>query len=150
MCVPGLIRAATPGGLGTLGNIATGAGALSSAAGAFFATQGQRTALRAQAAVDEINAEQERSDARLAMQRGRTEQVNAKLRAGQAIGDIRNTAGAGNIVANEGTAAAQQASAELVSLGPEGAEPRRIGCPLRRLAAGEPEVARLVKPVAPA
>jgi hypothetical protein len=100
MCSPGL--AAQVGGAAT------------SAVGSFYSAAGQRTALRSEAYMAELNARLADDEGRLARQAGEQAIVAQRLRTGQMKSGQRVAIAAGGADLGVGNAAAQLASTEIL------------------------------------
>jgi hypothetical protein len=97
-----------------VGLAAQGFGALTSAAGAFYTASGQRTALRSEAYMAELNARLADDEGRLARQAGEQAIVAQRLRTGQIKSGQRVAIAAGGADLGVGSAAAQLASTEIM------------------------------------
>lgn len=95
-------------------SILQGAGAATSALGAYYSAKQQKTALRMQASMDEINARMAESSAQSALQAGQQEIGRLTLQAGQLKSQQRTALAANGVDLGAGSAAEIQASADLM------------------------------------
>lgn len=101
--------------MGTTALILQGGAAATSGIGSFYAAQGQRTALRHQARIAEINARMSEGQARDALLQGQTQQQAIRERAAQIRGSQRVAFGANMIDPSSQTAIALQTSTDYLA-----------------------------------
>jgi hypothetical protein len=92
-----------------------GGAAVTQGIGSYYAAQGQRTALRSQARIAEINARISEGQARDAMLQGQMQQQAIRERAGQIRGQQRVALGANMIDPTSETAIALQTSSDYLA-----------------------------------
>ena len=91
------------------------AGGIGSSVGAYYQAQGQKTALKLQARMDEVNAKIAEGQARDSLMRGERQEQASRMSAAQLKSTQRATMGANNIDLGSGTAAAVLTSTDYLS-----------------------------------